>query len=219
MSIGRRSTVLLALSVLALPLTYAGSVHAQPAGDAASAGFAQPRPGAMRGSKMIGLPVVGMDHVRVGSIEDVLIGDAGKVEAVVIGVGGFLGIGEKLVAIPYDTVGWNMKDVPLTSGPTSVTTSETKPSTEAAARVQPETMPGADTTREVLGAVQNKHTDQVTATTGTVDENRKPTADRATVLAGGMPLEAEIRMTKAQLNAAPAFQYGSARKTDNKTDQ
>jgi hypothetical protein len=168
----------------------------------------------MRGSKMIGLPVVGMDHVRVGSIEDVLIGDAGKVEAVVIGVGGFLGIGEKLVAIPYDTVAWNMKDVPLTSGPTSVITPETKPSTDAAARVQPETMPGADTTREVLGAVQNKHTDQVTATTGTVDENRKPTADRATALAGGVPVEAEIRMTKAQLNAAPAFRYGAARKAD-----
>jgi sporulation protein YlmC with PRC-barrel domain len=214
MSVRRRSTLLLALSVLALPLASGGPVHAQPASDGTGAGFAQPQPGAMRGSKMIGLPVVGMDHVRVGSIEDVLIGDAGKVEAVVIGVGGFLGIGEKLVAIPYDSLAWNMKDVPLTRGPTSVVTPETKPSTEAAARVQPETMPGADTTREVLGAVQNKHTDQVTATTGTVDENRKAPADRATVLAGGVPIEAEIRMTKVQLNAAPAFQYGAARQAD-----
>jgi sporulation protein YlmC with PRC-barrel domain len=214
MSIRRWSALLLALSILTLPLASGRAAQAQPAADGAGAGFVQPQPGAMRGSKMIGLPVVGMDHVRVGSIEDVLIGDAGKVEAVVIGVGGFLGIGEKLVAIPYDTVAWNMKDVPLTSGPTSVITPETKPSTDAAARVQPETMPGADTTREVLGAVQNKHTDQVTATTGTVDENRKPTADRATALAGGVPVEAEIRMTKAQLNAAPAFRYGAARKAD-----
>ena len=214
MSTRRRSALFLALPILALPLASGRPAHAQPAAGEAAAGFVQPRPGAMRGSKMIGLPVVGMDHVRVGSIEDVLIGDAGKVEAVVIGVGGFLGIGEKLVAISYDTVAWNMKDVPLTSGPTSVITPETKPSTDAAARVQPETMPGADTTREVLGAVQNKHTDQVTATTGTVDENRKPTADRATALAGGVPVEAEIRMTKAQLNAAPAFQYGAARKAD-----
>ena len=214
MSTRRRSALFLALPILALPLASGRPAHAQPAAGEAAAGFVQPRPGAMRGSKMIGLPVVGMDHVRVGSIEDVLIGDVGKVEAVVIGVGGFLGIGEKLVAISYDLVAWNMKDVPLTGGPTSVITPETKPSTAAAARVQPETMPGADTTREVLGAVQNKHTDEVTATTGTVDENRKPTADRATALAGGVPVEAEIRMTKAQLNAAPAFQYGAARKAD-----
>ena len=86
MSVRRRSTLLLALSVLALPVASGGPVHAQPASDGTGAGFAQPQPGAMRGSKMIGLPVVGMDHVRVGSIEAVLIGDAGKVEAVVIGV-------------------------------------------------------------------------------------------------------------------------------------
>jgi len=214
MSTPRRSALLLAVSLLAVPALTEGRAVAQPAAQDSGSGFAQALPGTIRGSKIIGLPVVGMDHVRVGSIEDVLIGDAGRVEAVVIGVGGFLGIGEKLVAVAYDTVAWNMKDVPLTSGPTSVTTPETKPSAEAAARVTPETMPGADTSREVLGAVQNKHTDQVTSATGTVDETKKPTAGRATALAGGVPVEAEIRMTKAQLTAAPAFQYGAARKAE-----
>ena len=99
----------------------------------------------------------------------------------------------------------------ITSGATSVTTPETAPSAAAAAKVQPETMPGADTTREVLGSVQNKHTDQVNPATGTIDETKKPTAGRATVLAGGVPIEAEVRMTKAELTAAPAYQYGAAR--------
>lgn len=205
----RRSALLLALSLLAIPALSGSDAHAQPAAE--GAGAAQPRPGGLRGSKIIGLPVVGMDHVRVGSIDDVLIGDGGRVEAVIIGVGGFLGIGEKLVAVPFDKVGWNMKDVPLTSGATSVTTPETAPSAAAAAKVQPETMPGADTTREVLGSVQNKHTDQVNPATGTIDETKKPTAGRATVLAGGVPIEAEVRMTKAELTAAPAYQYGAAR--------
>ncbi|KQP42941.1 photosystem reaction center subunit H [Methylobacterium sp. Leaf104] len=209
-----RSALLLALSVLAAPTLSGGRAYAQPAAEQPGAGFLQARPGAMRGSKIIGLPVVGMDHVRVGSIEDVLIGDDGKVQAVVIGVGGFLGIGEKLVAVPYDAVAWNMKDVPLTGGPTSVATPETKPGPQAAAEVKPETMPGADTTRDVLGAVQDKHTDRVTSATGTIDETKKPAAGRATALAGGVPLEAEIRLTKAQINAAPAFQYGAARKAE-----
>ncbi|MGU3360064.1 PRC-barrel domain-containing protein [Methylobacterium sp. M6A4_1b] len=214
MPIYHRSALLLALSLLAAPPLSGGSAHAQPAADQPGTGFAQALPGAMRGSKIIGLPVVGMDHVRVGAIEDVLIGADGRVQAVVIGVGGFLGIGEKLVAVPYDAVAWNMKDVPLMGGPTSVTTPETKPGRQAAAEVKPETMPGADTTREVLGAVQDKHTDRVTSATGTIDETKKPTAARATALAGGVPLEAEIRLTKAQIDAAPAFQYGAARQAE-----
>lgn len=38
----------------------------------------------------------------IGELKDVLIGPDGKVQALVIGVGGFLGIGEKNVAVDYD---------------------------------------------------------------------------------------------------------------------
>lgn len=160
---------------------------------------------------MIGLPVIGMDHVRVGAIEDLLIGGDGRVSAVVIGVGGFLGLGEKLVAVPYDQVAWNMTDVSLTAGPSSVATPETAPSAAEAAKVGPLTMPGADTTRDVLGAVEDRHSARVTDQTGSTAQPRASKAEPATVLAGGTPLHAEIRMTKAQLTAAPAFRYEAAK--------
>ncbi|MBI4724012.1 MAG: PRC-barrel domain-containing protein [Rhodomicrobium sp.] len=38
----------------------------------------------------------------IGDLKDVLIGRDGKVAAVIVGVGGFLGMGEKNVAVGYD---------------------------------------------------------------------------------------------------------------------
>jgi sporulation protein YlmC with PRC-barrel domain len=55
-----------------------------------------------RASKLIGATVYGPDNKSIGDINDVLIANDGKINAVVIGVGGFLGVGEKNVAIPFD---------------------------------------------------------------------------------------------------------------------
>jgi sporulation protein YlmC with PRC-barrel domain len=52
-----------------------------------------------RASKLIGTNVVGPDNVKIGAIEDVVVENNGTVRAIVIGVGGFLGVGEKGVAI------------------------------------------------------------------------------------------------------------------------
>jgi sporulation protein YlmC with PRC-barrel domain len=41
---------------------------------------------------------------KIGDINDVLIDKAGNVSALIIGVGGFLGMGEKDVAIPFSDV-------------------------------------------------------------------------------------------------------------------
>ena len=38
----------------------------------------------------------------IGELKDVLIDKDGKVSALVVGVGGFLGLGEKNVAVDYD---------------------------------------------------------------------------------------------------------------------
>ena len=40
----------------------------------------------------------------VGKIDDVLMDKSGKVTALMVGVGGFLGVGEKDVALPFDAV-------------------------------------------------------------------------------------------------------------------
>jgi hypothetical protein len=57
-----------------------------------------------RASKMIGTNVIGPNNAKIGDIEDVLVENNGVVHAVVIGVGGFLGIGEKNVAISFKSL-------------------------------------------------------------------------------------------------------------------
>jgi sporulation protein YlmC with PRC-barrel domain len=42
----------------------------------------------------------------VGDIDNLVIADDGTVKAVVIGVGGFLGVGEKSVAVSYESIHW-----------------------------------------------------------------------------------------------------------------
>ena len=41
---------------------------------------------------------------KIGEISDVLVGKDGKVEAFIVSVGGFLGIGNKDVAVPFSAV-------------------------------------------------------------------------------------------------------------------
>ena len=60
--------------------------------------------GNWRASKMVGLNVYNDNNESVGSINDMLTDKTGSVKAVVIGVGGFLGVGEHLVAIPFEKV-------------------------------------------------------------------------------------------------------------------
>jgi len=47
---------------------------------------------------------------KIGEVDDVLVGADGKINALVIGVGGFLGIGEKHVIVPFSAVKAERKD-------------------------------------------------------------------------------------------------------------
>jgi len=47
---------------------------------------------------------------KIGEIMDVLLSPDGKVNALIVGVGGFLGIGEKDVAVPFSAVKHTTKD-------------------------------------------------------------------------------------------------------------
>lgn len=57
--------------------------------------------GEMRASKLIGTRVNNEAGERIGEINEVVLSKDGKVAAVVIGVGGFLGIGERKVAVKF----------------------------------------------------------------------------------------------------------------------
>ena len=52
----------------------------------------------------------GEDAQNVGDINDIVIGADGNIEAVVVGVGGFLGIGEKDVAVDFAQLEWAERD-------------------------------------------------------------------------------------------------------------
>ncbi|WP_128927355.1 PRC-barrel domain-containing protein [Bradyrhizobium guangxiense] len=58
--------------------------------------------GQWRASKMSGVKVYNEANENIGSINDLLMDKSGAVKIAVIGVGGFLGMGEHLVAVPYE---------------------------------------------------------------------------------------------------------------------
>src|ERR1700738_1347065 len=60
--------------------------------------------GTWRASKVVGLSVYNDNNESLGSINDLLTDKNGNIKAVVLGVGGFLGVGEHLVAVPFDKV-------------------------------------------------------------------------------------------------------------------
>jgi sporulation protein YlmC with PRC-barrel domain len=98
--------------------------------------------GSWRASKMVGLSVYNDKNESIGSINDLLTEKDGKIKAVVIGVGGFLGVGEHLVAIPFEKVKFVSEPVAYTGAsntgapapanrPASSTTTGASPSSTA----------------------------------------------------------------------------------------
>lgn len=67
----------------------------------------------------------------IGDVNDVVINANGGAEALVIGVGGFLGIGEKDVAVGFDRVSWSDRD-----GQRIIVVSATKEDLQAAPEFQ-----------------------------------------------------------------------------------
>jgi sporulation protein YlmC with PRC-barrel domain len=55
-----------------------------------------------RASKVIGASVVNEANDTVGKVDDIIIGQDGKTPFVVLSVGGFLGMGTKLIVLPYE---------------------------------------------------------------------------------------------------------------------
>jgi sporulation protein YlmC with PRC-barrel domain len=60
--------------------------------------------GSWRASKIVGLSVYNKDNENLGSINDLLTDKNGNIKAVVLSVGGFLGVGSHYVAVPFDKV-------------------------------------------------------------------------------------------------------------------
>lgn len=74
-------------------------------------GYVTGTKGQVLASNLIGKAVYsgkGENANKVGDVNDVLMSSDGKAQAVVIGVGGFLGVGEKDVAVEFDRIHWSV---------------------------------------------------------------------------------------------------------------
>lgn len=110
-----------------------GAAFAQstpPASTAAPAATAQPADKMMlkdnwRASKLIGLNVYNEANEKLGDINELLVDKSGKINAVVVGIGGFLGMGEHDIAVSMDKLKFVEEPVKTSSTTTSTTPRET----------------------------------------------------------------------------------------------
>src|SRR5262249_36131398 len=76
--------------------------------------------------------VYNAQNEKVGDIKELLIDRSGKINTVAIAVGGFLGMGERDVAVKFDQLKWSNEPVKSTSsGATTTTGSAQSQSTRA----------------------------------------------------------------------------------------
>jgi sporulation protein YlmC with PRC-barrel domain len=93
------SALLATVASAQTPTTSSDRANMAPA-TASDSGFR----GNWRASQMVGLNVYNDNNESLGTINDLLTDRSGNIKAVVIGVGGFLGVGEHLVAVPFDKI-------------------------------------------------------------------------------------------------------------------
>jgi len=93
--------------------------------------------GNWRASKLMGLDVYNEANEKLGDINELILDKNGKVNAVVIGVGGFLGMGEHDIAVSMDKLKFMEEPV---------RTSSTAPATTTRETTTKETTTGASTT-------------------------------------------------------------------------
>ena len=83
--------------------------------------------GTWRASKIVGLNVYNDNNENVGSINDLLSDKNGTIKAAVISVGGFLGVGSHLVAVPFDKIKFVNQPVSYTGVAGSPNTAGSRP--------------------------------------------------------------------------------------------
>ncbi|MBJ6126289.1 PRC-barrel domain-containing protein [Microvirga splendida] len=141
----------------------------------------------MMASDLIGTRVVGANNESIGDINDVIVDRNGQIMAAVVGVGGFLGIGEKDVAVPFNALEFmNAQQAQAMSsnnaGGNNVATT------------------GSTTATGTTTATGNA----ATTGAGTAGTSNM-TASNTNASSNNQPERVMLRMTKDQLQAAPAF--------------
>jgi sporulation protein YlmC with PRC-barrel domain len=125
-------------------------------------------------SRLLGFPVYSSpasDAEQLGEINDIVIGESGEVSAVILGVGGFLGVGEKNVAVAYDDLDW----VTAEDNSERIVLSATKEALEAAADVE---LVEDDTTDTATAPAADQPADAMAPADNATDTAAAPAADQ-----------------------------------------
>src|ERR1700732_4463031 len=75
--------------------------------------------GQWRASKLIGINVYNDNNEKIGDIQELIVDNSSKVDNVILGVGGFLGMGEHYVAVPMEKMKWVNEPVRTSSTTTA----------------------------------------------------------------------------------------------------
>ena len=88
-----------------------------------------------RASKLVGVDVYNNDNEKIGDISEILLDTSGKVSGVIIGVGGFLGLGQHDVLVPMEQLKFvnepRAATTPTSTPPPSTTTTSSPGTTSA----------------------------------------------------------------------------------------
>jgi sporulation protein YlmC with PRC-barrel domain len=82
-----------------------------------------------RASKLMGLDIYNDQNEKLGDINEILLDKTGKVDSVIIGVGGFLGVGTRDIKVSLDQL--KFVNEPVRSASTTTTTTTTAANTPA----------------------------------------------------------------------------------------
>jgi len=96
------------------PAAASGATRSSAAAAAGSSAAANAMMG-MKAQELIGRDVVNAAGKEVGEIDDIVVNDRDRAIYAVVGVGGFLGLGEKDVAIPFNQLRLGADNVILMS--------------------------------------------------------------------------------------------------------
>lgn len=146
----------------------------------------------------------GDDAENIGDVNDLVIGMDGKVASIVIGVGGFLGIAEKNVALNYSDIDWAERD-----GDRWIVVSATKE--------QLESMPAFD--RNAFGPANTASDTTAPANDSTAMAPATPPAGDTTAMTPATPPAGDdTATTPTQDRAAQAPATGTDTTTGTATD-
>jgi len=104
------------IRVLAAALLAGAVIASASAQNAAPTSADAHKQGQWRASKLVGVNVYNDSNEKIGDVDDIVLGRGGQVEAVVLAVGGFLGMGDRYVKVPFEKLKWIGEPARTSSG-------------------------------------------------------------------------------------------------------